>query len=98
MANNENIWNISREAVDEINKLERSLTASMETMDRAFISLNNCFVCKVDGLGIYCDDIKETLNNIKKYNEESKESIGNLMQRMEQYRNRISMELSKRGL
>ena len=70
----------------------------MENMDRAFINLNNCYVCNVDGLGIYCDDIKEKLTDIKKYNEESKESIGNLMQRMEQYRNRIAMELSKRGL
>ncbi len=97
MGNGTNVWDISRNGIDSINKLQKNLQNSINQMDQAFTQLNNRYVCSVDGLGVYSDSINATLQTMKKVNEESTKSLGYLMQRLGQYEARIRMELEKRG-
>ena len=93
----EKIWDISRNGVDSIRALIRDLQSNLDAMDSAFTSLNNTYVCSVDGLGIYSDSINATLKTMKTVNETSKNSIGDLMVRLDKYAGHIENELAKKG-
>ena len=93
----EKVWDISRNGVDSIRALMTILQNSLDEMDSAFTSLNNTFVCSIDGLGIYSDSIHTTLKTMKAVNEESTKTVGNLMKHLDQYANHIEKELAKKG-
>ena len=93
----EKVWDISRNGVESIRALSTNLQNSLDEMDSAFTSLNNTYVCSIDGLGIYSDSIHAALKAMKAVNEESKKTVGNLMTRLEQYANHIENELAKKG-
>ena len=97
MPNETNLWEISRNGIDSINKLQKDLQNSIDQMNQAFTSLNNKFITSVDGLGIYSDSINATLKTMKAVNAESTQALGYLMQRLNQYEVRIRMELEKQG-
>ena len=92
-----NVWDVSKNGVDSIRALIRDLQSNLEAMDSAFTSLNNTYVCNVDGLGIYSDSISVTLKTMKTVNEASKNSIGDLMVRLDKYAGYIENELAKKG-
>lgn len=92
-----NVWDVSKNGVDSIRALIKSLQSSLDAADTAFTNLNNTFVCSVDGLGIYSDSINATLKTMKTVNETSKASIGDLMVRLDKYAGHIENELAKKG-
>ena len=92
-----NVWDVSRSGIDSIRALIRDLQGNLDAMESAFTSLNNTYVCSVDGLGIYSESINAALKSMKAVNETSKASIGNLMVRLDQYANHIEGELARKG-
>ena len=91
------VWDVSKNGLDSIRGLIRDLQGNLDAMDSAFTSLNNTYVCSVDGLGIYSDSINATLKTMKTVNETSKNSIGNLMVQLDRYANHIESELARKG-
>ena len=92
------LWDISQTGADSIRTLEQHLIDSVDHMEQSYDNLFKTFSMLSQDMGIYAELVDESLQVMKKVNEDCKKSMESLIKRLAKYARKIEDELSKSDL
>lgn len=87
MANN--IWDVSVSGVEAIRTLEKNMTDCVGRMEYAWGRLSDSFISMSNDLGVYEAPVAEAILMMEQVNDNCKESLEHLINRLEQYASKI---------